>query len=153
MTYEVFAIQLVKRFFNRYGITYASSGKLSSWMFRYFNFRLKHLPLGTRDVFVSNELKLKMASHPSALEFLEIAEATTKGKDLNPYQSVGLSDSGKHDDLYNDWGIHHLHLTSIRDKHPKYEYFVARSDYLLFAIFKESAAYFIDIYPHSEKPL
>lgn len=155
MTPEAFTIGLIKKFFDKYGIKYQSTGNLSTWLFRYFNFRLKYVPIGRREVFVSAELKLKMAKHPAALELLEILENTRQGNDLNPYQSTGISDSDRHDDLYNDWGIHHLHLTSKLEKHrkSKYKYFVERSDYLVFVIFKNSAAYFIDVFRHSEKPL
>ena len=47
--------------------------------------------------------------------------------------------------LLNDWGVHHLHLTTIIEP----DGFVRRSKPLLFAVFREDNAYLIDIMSHS----
>ena len=49
------------------------------------------------------------------------------------------------DGLLNDYGIHHLHLSDELDKGG---YFVNGSRMLLFALVKESDAFFIDVVPH-----
>lgn len=91
-----------------------------------------------------------MARHPNALEFLEILNSTSSGSDLNIYQSIRLLNTEFHEDLFNDWGLHHLHLES---RNTVKNGFVKRADYLLFAKFTLSDAYFIDVQGHREKPL
>jgi hypothetical protein len=46
----------------------------------------------------------------------------------------------------NDWGIHHLHISSIIDA----DGFVKRGDPIIFAIFRRDAAYLIDMMRHGD---
>lgn len=48
------------------------------------------------------------------------------------------------DPMLNDWGVHHLHISSVVDV----DGFVRRDGPLLFVVFKPDAAYFIDIMSH-----
>ncbi len=46
--------------------------------------------------------------------------------------------------LLNDWGIHHLHLSNVVEP----DGFVQRGGLLLFAIFRDRAAFLLDVLPH-----
>ncbi len=50
--------------------------------------------------------------------------------------------------LFNDWGIHHLHLRS--DKENPSDYFNGRTGLLLFVKFTIDTAYFLDIKSHDD---
>lgn len=82
----------------------------------------------------------------------EITQCLRNGHSLQPYLSTQASNPLHKDNLLNSWGIHHLHLSSIKTKGTNG--FVARkrgqSD-LLFLCIKGSTAYLIDIVPHAEQ--
>ena len=142
-------IELVNDFFNQFGITYKKHERTSLLLQRYFNFRLKYIIVGERQVRLSKELQLKLSSHPVKDAVFDIMYKAGKGLNLNPYQSKKAFDADVHDGLFNDWGIHHLHL-STRKKKPG-DFFVERSDYLLFVRFTETIAFLLDIQLHKEK--
>ena len=67
-----------------------------------------------------------------------------KGDDLGPHQHIDYGGADFDDDLLNDWGIHHLHLsTSMRP-----DGFVERSGPLLFARLTDNDFYCIKIMMH-----
>lgn len=70
------------------------------------------------------------------------------GDDLNPFQSKESFNSDYHDLLFNDWGIHHLHLS--KDKKNSRDFFNSRTGSLLFVRFTDSIAYFIDVKHHKD---
>ncbi|MEP7350764.1 MAG: hypothetical protein ABI668_12565 [Sphingorhabdus sp.] len=61
-----------------------------------------------------------------------------KIKSLAKYRDLDL--------LLNDWGVHHLHLSTELDS----DGFVMRTKPLLFAVFKQDTAYLIDIFDHGD---
>lgn len=97
-----------------------------------------------------------LQSHRLEIETLE--EKIKSGKDVGPHLSKriregfsatktptkNLNKRGDLDLLLNDWDIHHLHLSNVIEESG----FVARSELLLFVIFGESTAYFLDILKH-----
>jgi len=66
------------------------------------------------------------------------------GKDLSPYLSRRLRNQDYNDPLLNDWGIHHLHLSTKVES----DGFVERTGPLLFCRFDGPSAYFINVLPH-----
>jgi hypothetical protein len=74
-----------------------------------------------------------------------ITRKARAGDDLNPYLSRRIFVEDYTDSLFCDWGIYHMHLGNI----PPGEYFVRRSDFLLFAMFTSHQALLIDIRPHA----
>jgi hypothetical protein len=54
------------------------------------------------------------AQHRRAYEI--IRQKVEHGDDLRPYQSRYFTDELFHDQLLNDWGVHHLHLGNIFEK-------------------------------------
>jgi hypothetical protein len=84
-----------------------------------------------------------LASHLSRGISNGFVEGSSKKVKKNLRQRVDL------DLLLNDWGIHHIHLPNIFEsdgfarRNPNFD-----SDLLLFAIFRNDAAYLIDVLPH-----
>ena len=144
-------IELIENFFKKYGIKYSQNDNYSTWLLHYFNFRLKYIGVCNREVYLSEELKESSLDNEFKIALNAIIDKATHGIDLNPYQSKQSFNSDYDDGLFNDWGIHHLHLSVT--KKNRSDYFMKRSSKLLFVKFTDSQAYLIDIYEHNEKPL
>lgn len=124
----------------------------------YFNWLERLIPSNPRRIFFSSEmLSSKLPNDPSLKDSLNhIYYLIERGEDLTPYLSRGVKvgfdvqqrrDFSKRRDLdlmLNDWGIHHLHLSTTLES----DGFVSRTDPLLFGIFRPAAAYLIDVVPH-----
>jgi len=91
----------------------------------------------------------------------QIVANLESGQDITPFLSRGLkhgyespnSRKPSHlggrrdlDLLLNDWGVHHLHLSTNLDS----DNFVKRTKHVLFAVFRPSDAYLIDIMEHGD---
>jgi len=104
-------------------------------------------------------------NNPVALErstaIKEIVTDIERGRDLTKYLSRGvkvgfalppnttkkqLNRRQELDLLLNDWGIHHLHISTTVEA----DGFVERDEPLIFAVFKEQAAFLIDVMNHRE---
>lgn len=147
--HEQIVIQLIEDFFKSYGIRYSIHDKTDLWMIRYFNFRLKYIGVERRNVFFSKQISDKIIQNSLQKNFDKLVGKVIDGKDLNPHQSKKSFDSDYHDDLFNDWGIHHLHISN--NKINSTDFFYDRTGPLLFIKFTENAAYFIDIQHHKDK--
>ena len=148
---QEFVTDVINRFFRKYNIKYGEHDNCDLWLLHYFNFRLKFIEPIKRQVNISTELETKLKDHPKKSIFNAIVQRALNGSDLNPFQSKGSFNSDRDDGLFNDWGIHHLHLNM--NKINPIEYFNKRSDELVFVRFTTDAAYFIDMHSHNEKNL
>lgn len=107
-----------------------------------------------RRIHLSRELRERKLSPSDRIDFEDTLRRIEVGADLYPQLSrwlvhgyVGRSGIKKknlhnHRDLdlmLNEWGIHHLHLNSQRDKRE-----------LIFVIFDREEAFLLDILPHGE---
>lgn len=147
MSPENILIEIIEEFFQQFGIKYKRQ-EPSLQLTRYFNFRLKYIIVGPREIRISDLLLQKIQGHPHQNGITDILANTVGGRDLNPYQSKDSFNADFHDGLFNDWGIHHLHLDSTKKKAG--DYFNARTGLLLFVRFTEKVAYFLDIKSHSD---
>jgi len=111
------------------------------------NIQDKTISMRKRTVHISKELQSKELEEPYAESLKVIQKKFEKGQNINPYLSKRIRDGEEPDLLLYDWGIHHLHLNLKYEK----EYFIRRSDYLLFFILKDSEVFFIDVTPHKVK--
>lgn len=139
---------LLDQYFNHFGIKNQKQDRVGLRLTRYFNFRLKYILVKKRQILVSKELAPKIASSPHNEGIIEILYRTAVGYDLNPFQSKESFNSDYNDLLFNDWGIHHLHLSKDK-KNPK-NFFNSRTGSLLFVRFTDSIAYFIDVKHHKD---
>lgn len=96
-----------------------------------------------RNVYVADTFQCPAGYEKALSEFRERVE---KGRDLTPFMTEKRKDANFNDLLFNDWNIHHFHLT--RRFRP--DGMAQRSDYELFAYFTEDEAYFLQTYPHKK---
>lgn len=96
---------------------------------------------------VSRQLKTNPQYPLLAPVIQEITQRLESGEVVIPYLSKLASVPNRTaDNLLNYWGIHHLHLNSIKTVGSDGK--VQRADYLLFVRFEDEVAYLIDIRPH-----
>lgn len=119
-----------------------SAGK-DTLIIRFFSYLRKKGLRKPYTIIKSNEFSCP-EEHKIGLEKLEkVLEA---GEDLSPYLSKSV-DKLKHDLMFNDWGILHFHLGEEMQKNGKY---IERTGPLLFVYFKESNAYFLNVFEHGD---
>jgi hypothetical protein len=147
MTPEEIATNVLAQFYSKYDIVYKIHDHSSLQLTRYFNFRLKFIDLRPRSIQISDELNVKLNQGSYEDAIFDIIRKTGKGMDINPYQSRESFNADYHDRLFNDWGIHHLHLSTTKKK--PMDYFYARSGPLLFARFTPTVAYLLDVKFHN----
>jgi hypothetical protein len=122
----------------------------------YGNWRSRLVSMSPRQVHRSNVLMANPLS--SDLRYKPGLDAIVakllNGQDVTPHLSRAIrygykpTNSGRNrqdlDLLLNDWGVHHLHLSTAIEA----DGFVARTGPLLFAVFRPDDAYLIDIIDH-----
>lgn len=131
--------------------------KLSDSLLRWIDFRLRFVDPKPRVIHYSSKFPVSLPTDiASALRTFK--ESVMTGRDVNPYQGKGLSHHHDTSDkkrqkrtdlLWADWGIHHFHLTTSPPVTGKY--YSPRSDWLLFGLFSETEAAFVDVRHHSEQ--
>lgn len=149
MTHHTILTEILEDFFYQFGIKYKKHDREDLMLTRYYNFRLKYIILGKRQIRVSNELSKKISIYPNKDVIFDIFTRTIKGFDINPYQSKEAFNADYHDRLFNDWGIHHLHLSNEKKKPT--DYFHTRTGDLIFIRFTDDIAYCLDIKSHNDK--
>ena len=99
-----------------------------------------------RQVMYSKQFKCPEGYEKALKEFIE---KVNTGKDLSKFMSTKSRwiKRNFNDDLLNDWGIYHFHLT--RRFHE--DGTAKRSKYQLFACCDDNTVYLVQIYPHDMK--
>jgi hypothetical protein len=128
---------------------------------RYINWQNRLISASPRKVLQSSNFVENPLAQARSQTIRKITKDIERGDDLTKYLSrgvrVGFSlprDPGKKelhrrgdlDLLLNDWGIHHLHISTTVEA----DGFVERDGPLIFAAFTEQAAYLIDVMNHRE---
>lgn len=123
----------------------------------YHNWLSRLIASRPRKVHVSSTLaaKLSTSQHRSVVE--QIIDDIKTGRSLNRYLSRGVRTAAQvpcTDAKFNrrrdldlmliEWEMHHLHLSTDVEA----DGFVSRTSDLLFAVFRQDAAYLVDIMPH-----
>jgi hypothetical protein len=109
--------------------------------FRYFNLQHRLISRRPRTVRRANGFTCP----PAVQDGLTLVEGKiTRGEDLRPHLSRGLTNIDYSDGLLNDWGIYHFHLGTTLDA----DGFIKRSGPLLFARITEDDVCFIDVRAH-----
>lgn len=80
------------------------------------------------------------------LKLLE--KAILRGENLLPWQSKNIMNTGYHDRLFNEHGIHHLHLGEAKEDDSG---FMARTGSLLYCMVDSKNFYFIQVLEHGEE--
>jgi hypothetical protein len=127
----------------------------------YINWQNRFISASPRKVLQSSTFAANPLVQARSKTIRKIAKDIERGNDLTKYLSrgvrVGFSlprDPGNKelhrrrdlDLLLNDWGIHHLHISTTVEA----DGFVERDGPLIFAAFKEQTAYLIDVMSHRD---
>ena len=143
-------VEGIKTSFDALGIRYDPDiGNTSRLAAQYFYIRFRMISAKPRSVHFSKALEAQLPAMDSKWTALvdDIKDHFQAGWDVSKFLSKKMFDATFNDGLWNDYGIHHFHLTRELGKNGR----SARgSEMLLFAIVKESEAYFIDIAPHPD---
>lgn len=132
-----------------------SGMSLPELLIRYYNWLHRFVRPVPRSVHYSREFSSNALKSAHAAALAEIVDAIQKGRDLTPRLSKGIrhgyvagstSASSDKDPMFNDWGVHHLHLGINPDS--KDTAFIERTGDLLFVIFRPTAAYVLNIFAH-----
>jgi hypothetical protein len=127
----------------------------------YINWQNRLISASPRKVLRSPVFDQNLVALDRSTAIKQIVDDIERGRDLTKYLSrrvmVGfalppnptkkqLNLREDLDLLLNDWGIHHLHISTSVEA----DGFVARDGPLIFAVFKEHSAYLIDVMNHRE---
>lgn len=132
-------VAILKRLLIKHG--YKTEDFSQDLCFQYFNFARRLVSPVKRKVLISKEFDCPKELR-SGLDL--IVEKIENGVNLKPHLSKGILNLNYHDDLLNDWGIHHLHLGTKVDKSG----FVNRTGPVLFVRFDKGYAYLINVLKH-----
>ena len=137
------------------GVYYKNKDDTNRLVIRYYTFCEKYVFPTKRAVYVSEELQSKIGTLPLAIRaaLIKMQQWVEAGEDINCFQSKGLYGKGSRDYQNALYGVIHLHLSASKDDAKPVilnDRFSKRSEYLLFAKFKNDAAYFIDVLHHPE---
>lgn len=140
---------------DHYGVRYKKKDHLFDLLVKLYTFFEKYIAPQKRLVSYSDELKSKLNKLPVATQeaLSKMDSWISEGIDVNPYQSRGLYGEGSRDYQNALYGIVHLHLSAKKTDMAPVIYkdrFAKPSDYLLFALFRKGAAFFIDVVQHPQ---
>ncbi len=150
---------IIRRYFSQECISYEGEDKAEDLAARYCEMRIRRIDPVPRQVHFSSELHEtlgSLASEPDPQDREQALEAWgtifrlwslfTSGGDVTPYLSKGVNDATSRDGLLWDYGMHHFHLRNGIEESG----FLRRSDFLLFAIVADNAAFFVDVREHRD---
>jgi len=108
---------------------------------KYFNLKLREITPEPRTVY-----KAKAFSHDAKYQkaIYEIERKASSGESLTPHLSKFFLDPSYNDSLLNDWGLHHLHLSTKIGPAG----FTERTGPLLFTHVLPGAFYMVAVLPH-----
>lgn len=140
---------------DRYHVHYKKKDELHALIVKLYTFWDKYIQPKHRLVKYSVQLEQKRPSLP-----MQIQEALDKmqqwceqGVDINGFQGRGLYGQGSRDYQNVLYGVVHLHLSAKKsDPAPvlKKDGFAKPSRYLLYAVFTDKTAYFLDVETHPD---
>jgi len=132
----------------KYGIGVDQSDVDRDIIERWVGLLFKLIQPTPRKVHVAGHLNEKLASLGLVDSFEKLKGDIEFGRDINGHLSKKAFDPDDMDFLLCDWGIHHLHVGTSMNSDA--DYFVDRSDWLLFVRFESGRCYCIDVRAHSE---
>lgn len=152
--------EVVRGCFAEDGIEYGGSGDPGELAALYCETRIRRIIPRPRQVHLSDELHSslgRLARETDADKRDEALEAwrtvfalrhrLVSGERVTEFLSKGVAEATSRDGMLWDFGMHHFHLRRRLEQSGR---FVKRSDYLLFAIIADDAAYFVDVRKHHD---
>jgi hypothetical protein len=114
---------------------------------QYYDYGRRQIPARPRKVILSREMQAKALPRQEEAGVHAVMEDAAAGRELWPYLRKPWRDLSSHDLLFNDWGVHHMHLGG-RTLLPGG--FVKRSGPLLFVWAAPSELYLLDVLNHGD---
>jgi hypothetical protein len=141
-------IKLIHEYFKNRGIYYKSNSDIRDCLIDFMNLQAKLIKPLPRIVFKSKEIKTRKTSFEEAKALHDIKIKIEKGIDITYHMSKKMLDPSYNDLLFNDWLVHHIHLSNTR--HQQNQRFYNRTGNVLFAAFNNTHAFLIDIKAHGK---
>ena len=132
-------------YLKRQGIEVADSVIPWEVAYRYFDFRRRRIVVKPRLVVRSKELDERVLPDDLAAGVQAIVDDATGGQDLSPFLRKLWKNLEDHDPLFNDWGVHHMHLGG---RQLDDDGFVKRGGPLLYVFVTESELHLLDVLDH-----
>jgi hypothetical protein len=146
MDFHADIMQIAKNMLDYYEVGYNDLSDDRQIIGRWVNVQLKLIRPEARNVVKSP--KVTILSDPDTSTSLSLVEEKfRKGENVNPHLSKSIFQQDYTDYLFSDWGIYHLHLSTVVEG----KYFMKRSNNLLFVMIRQQEVYFIDVRPHDEQ--
>ena len=152
--------EIVLGYFADEGIDYDGRGDPGELAALYCETRIRRIIPRPREVHFSDEIHSSLGAlaretdadkRDDALEAWRTVFALwhhlVRGERVTHFLSKGIAEATSQDGMLWDFGMHHFHLSRRLDPSVG---FVERSDYLLFAIIADDAAYFVDVRKHHD---
>ncbi len=139
-------IQIAKNMLDHYEVGYDDLSDDRRIVERWVNVQLKLIKPEARNV-VKSQKVTTLSDLDTLISISLIEEKFRKSQDVNPHLSKRIFRQDYTDYLFADWGIYHLHLSNEVEGN----YFMERSDYLLFVMIRQQEVYFIDVRLHDEQ--
>ena len=149
INFEEDLIDFIKKDFEVMGIKISSDEENKELLIKHLNMVNKVIESKKYKVYISKKINEKKYNDELIKIIDSIKWKFENGININPYLSTRIFKLNYHDSLFNDWGIHHLHLST--KKYTKNPFFYERSDYLLFVFIEDTDVYFLDIQKHKEE--
>lgn len=147
MDWENKVKQLIANYFLSFEIQYDVRKKTThNILIDFLNLKMKLIKPVQRQVYKSDRFGKLQIPYETLLALISIDKKIRNGEDITFHMSKQVLNPSYNDLLLNTWVIQHIHIS--RTKKNKSNKFYDRSDFLLFAIFSENAAYFLDIQNH-----
>ena len=134
-------IDSIQDFFLKNGFTPDPNEEPLTTFIKFYNLELRSISQKPRKVIQAQNLSVP-SQYTSVID--EIKRKAEAGELLDPHLSKRLLDLNYHDSLLNDWGLHHLHLSTNIGPSG----FVDRTGPLLFARVTEDAFYLVAVLDH-----
>ena len=151
---------IVRECFREEGIEYCGGGDPDELAALYCETRIRRISPRPRKVHFSDEIHSSLERlgretdpdrRPKALEARRAArtlrDRLAEGEEVTRFLSKQVTKAASKDGMLWDFGMHHFHLCTQLDGSGT---FVERSDYLLFAIIADDAAFFVDVRRHRD---
>lgn len=140
---------------DRYHVHYKKKDELHALIVKLYTFWDKYIQPQKRQVRCSFQLEQKQPSLPAPVQEAldKMQQWCEQGVDINGFQGRGLYGQGSRDYQNVLYGIVHLHLSAKKsDPAPvlKKDGFAKPSQYLLYAVFTDKTAYFLDVETHPD---
>jgi hypothetical protein len=137
----------IAEYFNSMGINYRSDVSYRTALIDFMNMNLKLVNAVPRKVYKSKEFLARKVSFDDICGVNYLTDKIESGFDINYHQSRNLLDPKHNDLLLNNWVIYHFHIGRKQEEDGFYE----RTQNVVFVIFSDKQAFFVDVLPHGAK--